>query len=70
MQKNNLIMVPTSVTIPDYYKEFLERHSSIFGDLNDLLSKLLIEEINRTYESLKSRAPITVDVDVLPDLRL
>ncbi|VVB96427.1 Uncharacterised protein [uncultured archaeon] len=62
--------IEARIELPEHYIKFLHDFAPVFGDLNGLLSRLLIEEINRTHEHLKANSPASISVNPLADLTI
>lgn len=69
-QKQSTASIEAKIVLPEHYKKFLQDFNAVFGDLNELLSRLLIEEINRTHEFLKANSPASIPVEPLPSLHI
>lgn len=64
-----IVTFPATIKIPKHYYEFIQAHKELFGDLDTVLSKDLIVDVNMVQEQLSGMALSNLDVDILPDLK-
>lgn len=67
-QKQPTASIEAKIVLPEHYRIFLDDYKAVFGDLDELLSRLLIEEVNRTHEFLRANSPASLPVEPLDDL--
>ncbi len=60
--------IETKIVLPEHYRIFLNDYKAVFGNLDELLSRLLIEEVNRTHEFLRANSPASLPVEPLDNL--